>query len=141
MTTNILQRTQARPLPSRHQAQTSSLGGIQTATIAIERIEGLLRDETAALRTQENLDLADYNKRKSHSIVDFNNAMRALSAAEIDQAFQDRLLRLRRELAANLALIKVHISATHEIASVLSQAVQNADSDGTYSRSSAIGRS
>jgi hypothetical protein len=45
-----------------------------------------------------------------------------------------RLLGFRVKLGFYLRKIRLHLDAVKEIASVLSDAIQNAESDGTYSR-------
>jgi hypothetical protein len=42
-------------------------------------------------------------------------------------------LRLREKLAANEAVILAHLSAVAEVATLMQDAIQRADADGTYS--------
>jgi hypothetical protein len=44
-----------------------------------------------------------------------------------------RLAGLRAKLDANRAVLKLHLEAVREIANIMSDAIRDAESDGTYS--------
>lgn len=117
------------------------LGGAKAFVLsAIDRIEAVVLEETDALRRSTNYDLASSNNRKSHSIVDFNNAVRKLQKSDIDQELIDRLEAMRQHLRENHYVIKLHLEAIKEISALLSDAMRDAESDGTYSRYSTSAR-
>ena len=100
----------------------------------IKRIEGYLEEETAALQTSLDFDFKDLNDRKSQGLVDLNQALRRLPKSDINADLKARLEGFRKKLTANLKIIRLHLDAVKEIASILSDAIQNAESDGTYTR-------
>jgi hypothetical protein len=103
-------------------------------TSVIERIEECLDEETAALDKFPDFDLKASNDRKSQGLVDLNQAMRRLTSTDINEDLQMRLQMFRKKLAINLRKIRLHLDAVREITAVLSDAIQNAESDGTYTR-------
>jgi hypothetical protein len=107
---------------------------------AIDRIEAVVIEETQALRTSMTYDLERSNNRKSHSIVDFNNAVRNLTKSDLDSEIVRRLEVMRRHLRENHTVIQLHLEAAKEISALLSEAMQDAESDGTYSRSASNSR-
>jgi hypothetical protein len=100
----------------------------------ITRIEGYLDEETAALSKSLQFDFKTSNDRKSQGLLDLNQALRRLQRTEINADLQLRLAMFREKLAVNLHKIRLHLEAVKEIAAMLSEAIQNAESDGTYTR-------
>jgi len=100
----------------------------------IKRIEGYLEEETAALQKSLDFDFKASNDRKSQGLVDLNQALRRLAKSDLNADLKTRLEAFRKKLAVNLRVIRLHLDAVKEIASILSDAIQNAESDGTYTR-------
>jgi hypothetical protein len=100
----------------------------------VRRLEGYLDEETAALEKSLDFDFKTSNDRKSQGLFDFNQALRRLQPADVNADLKVRLATFRQKLAANLRTIRLHLDAVKEIASILSEAIQNAESDGTYTR-------
>jgi len=100
----------------------------------IGRIEEYLEQETAALDKAPGFDLKVSNDRKSQGLVDLNEAIRRLKPSDIDEDLNLRLQTFRAKLDVNLRKIRLHLDAVREIAGMLSDAIQNAESDGTYTR-------
>lgn len=100
----------------------------------IARIESVLDEETAALSKSLKFDFKSSNDRKSQGLLDLNQAMRRLQRSDINADLQMRLVTFREKLALNLRRIRLHLDAVREIAAMLSEAIQNAESDGTYTR-------
>jgi hypothetical protein len=98
----------------------------------IRRIEGYIDEETTALSSGLEFDLVLSNNRKSQSLVDLSSAVRGLSKVEGGEELQTRLSALRESLNRNLRVVRMHLNAVKEISDVLSDAIQSADSDGTY---------
>jgi hypothetical protein len=101
----------------------------------IERIEGYLDEETAALENLSEFDFKTSNDRKSQGLVDLNQALRRLPQAQLNADLKGRLEAFRHKLAVNLRTIRLHLDAVKELSSILSDAIRDAESDGTYSRS------
>lgn len=97
-------------------------------------IESYLDEETAALNSTLAFDFKTSNDRKSQGLLDLSQALRRLQQSDVNDDLKLRLVGFREKLTVNLRKIRMHLDAVKEIASVLSEAIQNADSDGTYSR-------
>jgi hypothetical protein len=124
-----------RTTPSAH-AITPDPDASRALVIAvIERIEGYLDEETAALENSREFDFKASNDRKSQGLVDLNQALRRLPQAQLNADLKDRLEAFRQKLAVNLRIIRLHLDAVKELASILSDAIRDAESDGTYTRS------
>lgn len=100
----------------------------------IRRIEGYIDEENAALDRSLEFDFKASNDRKSQGLLDLNQALRRLQRGDINADLQARLKVFREKLAVNLHKIRLHLEAVKEIAAMLSDAIQNAESDGTYTR-------
>jgi hypothetical protein len=100
----------------------------------IARIEGYLDEETEALSKSLKFDFKMSNDRKSQGLLDLNQALRRLQKSDVNPDLQLRLAAFREKLAVNLRKIRLHLDAVKEIAAMLSDAIQSAESDGTYTR-------
>jgi hypothetical protein len=120
--------------PSRPAAAADTDSARAIAISVIRRIESYLDEETAALDKFLDFDFKASNDRKSQGLVDLNQALRRLKQNDLNPDMQARLVAFRGKLAKNLHKIRLHLDAVKEIASMLSEAIQNAESDGTYTR-------
>jgi hypothetical protein len=101
---------------------------------AIERLEEAVEQETAALQSRAAFDLKEFNDRKSRGLLELTRAMRLIDGTTPDPKVIARLSSLRKKLDTNGAVLRLHLDAVREIASAMTEAIQAADSDGTYSR-------
>jgi hypothetical protein len=99
----------------------------------IGRIEEAIEEETAAIRSDPAFDVKASNARKSRHLYELNRAMKGLSQADVLNEHRDALIRLRGKLADNEKALRAHLSAVAEVASLIRDAIQRADTDGTYS--------
>jgi hypothetical protein len=99
----------------------------------IGRIEEAIEAETAAIRSDPDFDIKASNARKSRQLYELNRAMKGLSQAEILSEHRDALTRLRGKLVDNEKVLRAHLSAVGEVASLIRDAIQKAEADGTYS--------
>jgi len=140
----------ARPAPQAAPARANGLGVAARpgeGTLAapapldrvIERLEEVVDQETAALRTRTAIDLKDFNNRKSQGLLELNRALRGLDGPPKDKAILTRLAGLRAKLDVNRAVLETHLAAVREVATVLADAIRDAESDGTYSPSIGAG--
>jgi hypothetical protein len=105
----------------------------------IERLEEVVDQETAALRNRTAIDLKDFNNRKSQGLLELNRALRGLDNPPKDRTVTTRLAGLRAKLEVNRTVLETHLAAVHEVATVLADAIRDAESDGTYSPSIGAG--
>jgi hypothetical protein len=59
--------------------------------------------------------------------------MRGLGASVSEREVQTRLAGLRVKLEKNLSLLDFHLKAVKEIAAIVARAIEEDESDGTYS--------
>ncbi len=116
----------------RHQASA------QTAFYeAIGRMETLVDQETALLRENRAVELTDFNHRKQQGLLEINRILRNFSHFDIQLVDRECIRRLVRKLEANRQILAHHLRAMDEISSLVSRAMQEAESDGTYDRGGA----
>jgi hypothetical protein len=102
---------------------------------AIERLEEAVEQETAALQARAGADLREFNDRKSQGLLELTRAMRHIEGTVPEPALMQRLAGLRTKLEVNSATLKMHLEAVREVSTVMADAMREAESDGTYSRS------
>ena len=124
--TATLPATMARDAPV-HAAHPGNLAAI------IGRIEEAVEEETAGIRSGVSFDLKASNARKSRCLYELNRAMKGAGQGEVLAEHREGLTRLRQKLASNEAAILAHLNAVNEVATLLKNAIQNAETDGTYS--------
>ncbi len=104
--------------------------------IVIQRLEEVVDQETAALKSRKAVDLKDFNDRKSHALLDLSRALRQMQAGGANQAhLKSRLADLRAKLEVNRRVLQMHLEAVREVSTTLADAIREQDSDGTYSPS------
>lgn len=112
-------------------------GGLALANLArvIDRLEETVEQETAALRSRTRFDLKEFNNRKSHGLLELTRAMRPFEREGLGEPMRARLAQLRAKLETNRAVLEMHVEAVRELATIMTDAIREAESDGTYSAS------
>lgn len=110
-----------------------TISRVGSLTAIINRIEDAVETETAAIRTDMNFDLKASNARKSRCLYELNRAIKNITAEELVEEHKEGLLRLRGKLERNEAALLAHLSAVSEVANLMKNAIQHAETDGTYS--------
>jgi len=123
------------PQPPRPAARSGDDNATASAFLdaTVLRLQALLDEETAALRARKPVDLKSFNNGKSQALFDLNRAMRLLNGASPDERMKARLATLRGKLELNRAVLHMHLEAVREISTIVADAIQDAESDGTYS--------
>lgn len=101
--------------------------------VAVNRLEDILDEETAALRGHAPIDLKASNDRKSLGLIELNRVLRLIERETPEPSTLQILQRLNGKLDANRHVLKLHLEAVREVAAIISQTIREADSDGTYS--------
>ncbi|MBX2806941.1 MAG: hypothetical protein KTR19_13285 [Hyphomicrobiales bacterium] len=124
-----------------HRAPVS--GGSDTPISKLNRVarqlETLIEEETEALRNQKSsnfseLNIRELNIRKNRDLLELEAAVTAcLNAGVSEDIIRSSLSGLRAKLAQNQSLLQMHVRAVREVSSIISAAIAEADSDGTYS--------
>lgn len=100
---------------------------------SIERLEDTIDAETAALMAHKLVDQQEINRRKSQSLLELSRLSRTLRNSSPSPELLSRMERLREKLAHNHAVLEMHLRAIQEVSNIVSNAIQRAESDGTYS--------
>jgi hypothetical protein len=133
------QPSQVASLPfanfTRPSASLPPAASLTALMMTIERLELAIDQETQELRLHKVADLREFNNRKSQGLLELSRAMRGLGEAARDRRLQAKLAQLRAKLAENLSVLSMHLTAAQEVSQIISRAIQDAESDGTYSAS------
>lgn len=98
----------------------------------IEHLERVIREETELLDKNEMADLREYSMRKSQGLYSLNRALRIPDGQCLAPATLQKLQSLRATLQANEIALSRHLQAVREVATLISEAIQQSESDGTY---------
>lgn len=101
---------------------------------ALARLEEIVDQETAALRGYVAINLKDFNDRKNHALLELTRALRHLPGGKEGEALGGRVDRLRSKLELNRIVLRMHLEAVREVSTTISDAIRDAESDGTYSQ-------
>lgn len=115
-------------------AEPPRLAGLRQAFRGtIERLEQIIDLETATLQQHVPVDLRGFNHKKSHGLLELTRALRTMDKVAFDQASVASLERLRGKLGKNLAVLDSHLRAVRQVSGLIARAIEDGDSDGTYS--------
>jgi hypothetical protein len=100
---------------------------------SLDRLEETLDMETAALMARDLSNLEEFNRRKSQCLLEISRIVRTAEIHALDQNATKRLQDLQVKIEANQDILQRHMHAVQEVASIISNAIQVAESDSTYS--------
>lgn len=98
----------------------------------LQRLESVLDEETAQLGRGKVVDLKQFSERKTQVLMDLSRLNRAVQPAGGDGRLKTVMTRLSDKMQANGAALRMHLEACQEITSVLTEAIRDSESDGTY---------
>jgi hypothetical protein len=104
----------------------------ETARAALARLEKALDDENEALANFNASSIADFSRIKTQCLLELQRPA-GMNPAQ-DPGLQMRLQELQQKLELNRWLLNLHLEAAKEVSSVITAAIRDAESDGTYSR-------
>jgi hypothetical protein len=107
---------------------------------ALERLEKVLDQENAALAAFDARNLAEFSRVKTQSLLELQRSGATLSRAEAVPELAHLFATLRQKLELNRWLLLLHLEAAREVTSVITAAIRDAESDGTYTRFGNKGR-
>jgi hypothetical protein len=110
-------------------------GGMRPSSLMaiIGRIEEAVDEETASISTDLGFDLKASNARKSRHLYELTRAMKGVNERELGDEHRNGMMRLRKKLERNEIVIRAHLEAVGEVASLIQAAIQQVEADGTYS--------
>lgn len=100
---------------------------------SLERLEETLDLETAALLSRDLKNLDEFSRRKSQSLLEISRMVRAAETMTLDAEAEERFEQVKTKLQKNQEILERHMRAVQEISSIISGAIQAAESDSTYS--------
>ncbi|WP_334150118.1 flagellar protein FlgN [Hyphomicrobium sp.] len=109
-------------------------GATAMIAVTIQRLEEIVDQETMALRSGKTVNLKEFNDRKSQALLELTRASRQMQGGSPDPALAKLVGALKVKLAVNQAALKMHLEAVREISTSLSDAIRQAESDGTYTQ-------
>jgi hypothetical protein len=112
-----------------------SVGSSPVIVAAIDRLSECIEAETAALRDGAREGLEHFTHQKNVGLLELTRAMRLLGDEAPPREIIARLHILRLALEDNRRLLALHMTAAQEIADLVSNSLEEAASDGTYSAS------
>jgi hypothetical protein len=123
-------RRPARPLGASMQSADGA-GGMALATI--ERLISTLDDEMQQIAKRQAVDYQEFNLRKSQALLELSRLTPALSSSSARPALRSAFARLRAKLEASRRVLRLQLNAAQAVSNLLSRAIQEGQSDGTYS--------
>ena len=98
------------------------------------RLETIIDAENDNLGSDPNFDLPTSNAHKSRCLYELAMLSRDVRPEEVPPTFSTQLARVREKLATNAQRVSAHLEAVREVVSILKNAVQDLEADGTYSQ-------
>ncbi|HXW71885.1 MAG TPA: hypothetical protein VEK34_10655 [Methylocella sp.] len=102
--------------------------------IMIEKIEEIVEKETELLVNNRPVAFDDFNHKKRYGLLELSRAIGSLQGFDLRPRKdpQAALTRLHGKLQRNRAILKTHLEAVGTIAAAVARAIQEYESDGTY---------
>ncbi len=100
---------------------------------SLDRLEETLDMETSALMARDLSNLDEFNRRKSQCLLEISRIVRTAEVSALEPDAAKRLQSLQGKIERNQDILRRHMDAVQEVASIISNAIQRAESDSTYS--------
>ncbi len=105
---------------------------------ALDRLEKALDQENEALAAFDPRNLSEYSRIKTQSLLELQRSTTVLNRENAPPELMQSLTTLRQKLELNSWLLLLHLEAAREVTTVITSAMRDAESDGTYSRVSSL---
>jgi len=105
---------------------------------ALDRLEKALDQENEALAAFDPRNLSEYSRIKTQSLLELQRSATVLNRENTPPELMQLLTTLRQKLELNSWLLLLHLEAAREVTTVITSAMRDAESDGTYSRVSSL---
>ncbi len=100
----------------------------------LNRLEMALDQENKALAAFDPRNLIEYSRIKTLSLLELQRSAALLTREDAPPEVLELLTTLREKLELNRWLLLIHLEAAREVTAVITSAMRDAESDGTYSR-------
>ncbi len=111
---------------------------LERTKAALYRLEKALDLENDALSAFDSRNLSEYSRIKTQSLLELQRSATVLSRENAPPELLQLLTTLRQKLEVNCWLLLLHLEAAKEVTTVITSAMRDAESDGTYSRVSSL---
>ena len=101
---------------------------------ALSRLEKVLDQENEALAAFDSRNLGEFSRVKTQSLLELQRSSAGLGKDNAPPELRQFLRTLQQKLELNRWLLLLHLEAAREITAVITSAIREAESDGTYSR-------
>lgn len=101
----------------------------------MDRLDMVVASETLALARHDHRELAEAARQKRQGLLELERVRRSLKGTIPSTEIAARLGRFREALSANQAALKIELDAAEAVAAIVTRALRDLESDGTYSRS------
>ena len=99
----------------------------------IERLIRVVDEENQAIAQRGAVDYDSFSHRKSQGLLEFNRLAPSLAGLRLGPALGAALDDLRMRLETNRRLLGTQLSAARAVSNIITQAIRDSQSDGTYS--------
>jgi hypothetical protein len=101
----------------------------------IDRLEQTLDAENAQIASGKGIDYEALNHRKSQGLLELSRLAPMIAGAEASKPLSDALASLRAKLETNQRMLRIQLNAARRVGDIIARAIQEGQSDGTYSPS------
>jgi hypothetical protein len=121
--------------PSFPAAGLKPMDGTDAALAVVRRLLQSLQNENAEVSLNRGMiDHSEYNLLKSQALLALNRCAPKLVYAETNPALLAALQDVVVELETNRMLLATQLEAAQAVAAIISRAIREVQSDGTYTR-------
>jgi hypothetical protein len=99
----------------------------------IERLHQTLDAENEQIASGKRIDYETFNLRKSQGLLELTRLAPMIAGVEASANLRAGLAALRVKLDANQRMLKVQLNAARKVSDIIARAIQDGQSDGTYS--------
>jgi hypothetical protein len=98
------------------------------------RLETIIDNENDNIGRDPQFDLPTSNAHKSRCLYELAMLTRDGGTEDVPSTFSTQLSRVREKLATNAQRVSAHLEAVRAVVTLLKNAVQDLEADGTYSQ-------
>ena len=98
------------------------------------RLEMIIDNENDNIGKDPQFDFKVSNAHKSRCLYELTMLFRDTPHEEIAAGHLDQVQGIKSKLATNASRVEAHLNAVRAVADLLKNAIQEADTDGTYSQ-------
>ncbi len=100
----------------------------------MNRLDVVIACETRALVRHDHRELAEAARQKRQGLLELERLKRSLKGTIPSADITKRLASFRVALDANQAALRIELDAAEAVAAIVTRAMRDLESDGTYSR-------